>query len=333
MARTMPISPPQFKPVSACPTSGADQAGTFRIQNLLAWPRGWSIPKSPYSVCPMELPSFPAEIASTAIAICLFALVAGLARGFSGFGGALIFVPLASALVGPLIAVPVLLLADLVSFAPRLAGNLKGCSWPQLRRILAGAVVGFPLGAQVLTGSDPTTIRWVASLLILACLVVLASGWRYRGPELPAISAGVGLVSGVMSGLAQIGGPPVVVYWLGTDPNRRPRPRQSPDLLLRADGDRAGDLPVEGPDRSAGAVAGPRRDACLCAWHAGRHADVPTRLRAHVPPHRLCPDRHRRLLGHAGAGRGVAWAMRTAARGSHVTQMGTQMAKSWPNRA
>lgn len=40
------------------------------------------------------------------------AFLAGLARGFSGFGAALIFIPLASAIVGPRIASVVLLVVD-----------------------------------------------------------------------------------------------------------------------------------------------------------------------------------------------------------------------------
>ncbi len=39
-------------------------------------------------------------------------LAAGLARGFSGFGSALVFVPLASAAIGPQVAVPLLVVVD-----------------------------------------------------------------------------------------------------------------------------------------------------------------------------------------------------------------------------
>ena len=46
---------------------------------------------------------------------------ASLARGFSGFGAALIFIPLASALLGPKVAVPLLLVADGVMTRPTAA--------------------------------------------------------------------------------------------------------------------------------------------------------------------------------------------------------------------
>ena len=46
-------------------------------------------------------------------------------------------------------------------------------------------------------------------------LGLLASGWRYRGTAPAPVSFAVGATSGFFSGIAQIGGPPVVAYWLG----------------------------------------------------------------------------------------------------------------------
>jgi hypothetical protein len=59
------------------------------------------------------------------------------------------------------------------------------------------------------------TTRWVISAFVFALLLLLLSGWRYRGKEHPAIAASIGGLSGFCSGLAQTGGPPIVGYWLG----------------------------------------------------------------------------------------------------------------------
>ena len=59
------------------------------------------------------------------------------------------------------------------------------------------------------------TTRWIISGFVLALLMLLLSGWRYRGKDHPAISIGIGGLSGFCSGLAQTGGPPIVAYWLG----------------------------------------------------------------------------------------------------------------------
>lgn len=55
---------------------------------------------------------------TTAIALGVIAFIAATARGFSGFGAALIFMPLASSVAGPRFVAALLLVIDLVSAAP-----------------------------------------------------------------------------------------------------------------------------------------------------------------------------------------------------------------------
>src|SRR5690606_9945053 len=57
--------------------------------------------------------------------------------------------------------------------------------------------------------------RWVIIGMIFALLALLISGWRYRAKPKVPLTIGVGAVAGLFSGLAQVGGPPVVAYWLG----------------------------------------------------------------------------------------------------------------------
>lgn len=126
------------------------------------------------------------------------------------------FIPVANALVGPIVAMPLLMMIDAAMSGPIYAHAFRNCDWLQVKRIAIGAVVAFPIGAHLLIATDPIVVRWVASVLILVSLVLLTSGWRYRGPQTPALCGGVGALSGFLSGFAQIGGPPVVVFWLGS---------------------------------------------------------------------------------------------------------------------
>ncbi|WP_338147752.1 sulfite exporter TauE/SafE family protein [Neoroseomonas terrae] len=149
------------------------------------------------------------------LATALVAAVAGLARGFSGFGAALIFIPLASALLGPRIAAPLLMLVDNVLAAPLVPAAWRQASRREVAMLTAGTLVGTPIGAWLLLHGDPLTLRWAMSGLALAMLALLVSGWRYQGkPSLPT-SLGVGATAGLFSGAVQMGGPPVVAYWLG----------------------------------------------------------------------------------------------------------------------
>lgn len=158
----------------------------------------------------------PVDLSIGGVAVlAVTALVAGCARGFSGFGGALIFVPVASSVVGPKLAVPLLLIVDLV-LTPGLVPNAwRNADRPNVGVMAAGAALGIPLGTYLLTHVDGTTIRWAIVGIVVALLALLISGWRYHGRPHAGMTAAVGLTSGLFSGAAQVGGPPVVAYWLG----------------------------------------------------------------------------------------------------------------------
>jgi uncharacterized membrane protein YfcA len=143
------------------------------------------------------------------------AFIASLARGFSGFGGALIFVPLASAAVGPQAAAPILLVIDGIAQLALLRNAWRQANRREVGIMAAGALVGIPLGAAILAGVDATALRWAIAVLIVAMLALLISGWRYHGRPTTAATVGVGFAGGILSGTVQAGGPPVVAYWLG----------------------------------------------------------------------------------------------------------------------
>jgi uncharacterized membrane protein YfcA len=151
----------------------------------------------------------------TALAICAIGFIAGTARGFSGFGAALIFMPLASSLAAPRLVAALLLVIDFVAAAPLVPNAWRHADRKATAIMVLGALIGVPVGTWLLTRLDPVTTRWIISGFVIALLMLLVSGWRYRGKEHAAISIGVGGLSGFCSGLAQTGGPPIVGYWLG----------------------------------------------------------------------------------------------------------------------
>ena len=158
----------------------------------------------------------PTEVSiNAALAICAIAFVAGTARGFSGFGSALIFMPLASSIAAPRLVAALLLIIDFVAAAPLVPNAWKHADRQATAVMVAGALVGVPIGTLLLSRLDPVTTRWIISAFVFALLMLLLSDWRYRGKHHAAISIGIGAVSGLCSGLAQTGGPPIVGYCLG----------------------------------------------------------------------------------------------------------------------
>jgi uncharacterized protein len=158
----------------------------------------------------------PTDVSTNAaIAICAIAFVSGTARGFSGFGAALIFMSLASSMAAPRLVAALLLIIDFVAAAPLIPNAWRQADRKATAVIVLGALVGVPIGTYFLSRLDPVTTRWIISAFVLALLMLLMSGWRYRGKDHVALSIGIGGLSGFCSGLAQTGGPPIVGYWLG----------------------------------------------------------------------------------------------------------------------
>jgi uncharacterized membrane protein YfcA len=158
----------------------------------------------------------PADVStSAALATCAIAFVSATARGFSGFGSALIFMPLASSVASPRLVAVLLLIIDFVAAAPLLPSAWEKADRKATTITALGALIGVPIGTYLLTRLDPVTTRWIISAFVFALLVLLLSGWRYRGKDHVALSVGIGTLAGFCSGLAQTGGPPIVGYWLG----------------------------------------------------------------------------------------------------------------------
>lgn len=161
------------------------------------------------------------------------ALAGGLARGFSGFGAAMIFIPLASIGLGPRVAAPLMLVMEAVAILALTPGAWKLADRRQVGVMMLGSVVGTPLGALALAAIDQQVLRWGVVLLILALLGLLASGWRFHGKPTLATTVGVGLAGGLMGGIAMVSGPPVMAYLLG-QPGQARNIRASFSLYLAA---------------------------------------------------------------------------------------------------
>src|SRR6476620_5928277 len=109
----------------------------------------------------------PADISlNVAIAICAVAFVSGTARGFSGFGAALIFMPLASSLAAPKLVAALLLVIDFVAAAPLLPDAWRKADRKATAVIVLGALVGVPFGTYVLSVLEPVTTRWIISCFV-----------------------------------------------------------------------------------------------------------------------------------------------------------------------
>ena len=158
--------------------------------------------------------SAPETIAAVAIAA-----VAGVVRGITGFGGAMVMAPPLALLFGPSLAVPVVLLLESVAATPMLVQTRRQVRWRVVGPILAAACLAAPLGRYVLVVAEPQLLRRAIAAIVIVFSLLLLFGWRYAGRQRIATSIGLGALSGTMVGATSIGGPPVILYLLsGPDP-------------------------------------------------------------------------------------------------------------------
>jgi len=145
--------------------------------------------------------------------------VAGVIRGVTGFGGALVMTPPLALLFGPWLAVPVALLLESLVAMPMVVQTRRLVRWRVIAPICVAAVLTVPLGVQVLVTSDPQVLRRAIAAIVIVFSLLLLRGWRYSGRQRVSTSAGLGALSGAMLGATSIGAPPVILYLLsGPDP-------------------------------------------------------------------------------------------------------------------
>jgi len=149
------------------------------------------------------------------IAALAIAMIAGLVRGFSGFGSALIYMPLISALYGPKVAAPTLLLIDTICSLPFTVHAAPQANPREVAWVSLAGFVFLPIGVMALVYIDAIVLRWFIVALVLLALVALISGWRYHGKPTVPVSLATGALAGFGGGAVQIAAPPLLIFWLG----------------------------------------------------------------------------------------------------------------------
>jgi hypothetical protein len=138
------------------------------------------------------------------------ACLAGVIRGITGFGGAMVLTPPLALLLGPQLAVPVVLLVEAFAGAPMLRDAARLATWRTLTPIGLAACVTIPLGGYVLVHADQDALRRAIAAVVAIFALLLLRGARYTGAHGVPSSLAVGALSGTLLGATGIGGPPVI---------------------------------------------------------------------------------------------------------------------------
>ncbi len=160
------------------------------------------------------MPEFFGQSPQGLAVIFFAAFLGGVIRGFSGFGTALIFLPIATPYLGPFGALIGLTIMDIFGPLPNLRRAWSAVNKGDLTRLLMGCAVVLPLGLWVLTKVAPEVFRYAVSILALVMLAILILGLRYHGRVSRTMVTGIGGAAGFLGGVAGLPGPAVILFYM-----------------------------------------------------------------------------------------------------------------------
>ncbi len=148
--------------------------------------------------------------------LALTGLVAGIVRGFSGFGTAMIYLPVAGQFLSPVSALVTLTVMDLFGPLPNIPRALRDAHLGDIKWLIGGLVLALPIGLLILVNVSPEAFRFAVSFLTLALLVLLAGGWRYAGVLTRKVIFATGALGGFLFGAVGLPGPPVIAVYMAS---------------------------------------------------------------------------------------------------------------------
>ena len=151
------------------------------------------------------------------VAVALMAAFgSAFVRGLTGFGMAILLVPILALALSPLDAV---LLTNFLSVfiglseIRRLLRGAERSAWV----IIALVALTTPVGLYLLSVTSPALARVVIAFIALSAFLAILLPRRGALDHHPATTGSVGVMSGLMTGYAGMPGPPVVPYYVGRD--------------------------------------------------------------------------------------------------------------------
>lgn len=139
--------------------------------------------------------------------------LAGMVRGFSGFGTAMIFIPFASKQLEPVTVLIALTVMDIFGPLPNLPRSWRDGEPASVARLGLATLLALPLGVYLLLAVPTDVFRYAVSVMAIVVPVSLLAGLRYRGELTSGVLYAGGAVAGLTGGAVGLPGPPVIMLF------------------------------------------------------------------------------------------------------------------------
>ena len=148
--------------------------------------------------------------------IVIIVSIAAFMQSLTGFGFALVVMPLLTIVLGVRIAAPLVALAGLTVYTINLIRYRQAINVGEAARLAMASAIGVPIGVWVLSNADEMVVNRLLGLLLIA-YAAYTSYDQLAQPVVRRVLSGrwvypAGFAAGCLGGAYNTPGPPVIVY-------------------------------------------------------------------------------------------------------------------------
>lgn len=144
--------------------------------------------------------------------VMLIVFFAIFVQAASGFGLALVSMPLLVGLIGIGTATPLVALVGITAELFLLRRYWHALNFTAVKRLSLASIIGIPLGVYVLREVDGRLVTTVLGIVIAGYALYALFAPRLPALQQPGWAYGFGFLGGVLSGAYNTSGPPVIIF-------------------------------------------------------------------------------------------------------------------------
>jgi uncharacterized membrane protein YfcA len=139
--------------------------------------------------------------------------IAGVIQGLTGFGSALVMVPVLSMFLSPREVVPITLVLGTIMNLVIMVQARRSVDRRMLLPLFVPALVGIPIGTLVLLVLPAPFLRILIGGVIISFSLALLAGFSMEIRNERVASVPIGFASGVLNGSITMSGPPLILFF------------------------------------------------------------------------------------------------------------------------
>lgn len=147
------------------------------------------------------------------MAVFFIILIASLIQGITGFGFALVAVPLLSLFIPEIKDItPVIVIYSLITNIIIVYRSRKYVELKKIIPLIIFSIIATPLGTYILISFKVKTLKFIIGIIIIITALAMLKNFKIKIKN-EKISYGIiGILSGILNGSTGLSGPPVVLF-------------------------------------------------------------------------------------------------------------------------